>query len=218
MSPDIGIIITALLLVIVFPLCLSAQEYFRDKNLAQPVVQFSLSWWHNMSLFWTLVQTSFGLALLAGAVSIIVRDGPQLGLFIVDIFMLLVAWRCFPAICLYWTYWTYWHWDGRARLSFNRAERTMTYVNREISFTFAVSEIELLSCHEPTITRAASSDYSYTILHLSDARELVVTSLLWDIIEWSAILPAVKTEFVKQRFAWLPTDLKSRKFFSPFAK
>ena len=215
MSPDTGIILAVLLLVIVLPLSLSAQEYFRDKNIAQPVVQFSYKWWRNISISWTLFQTSCGLALLAGAVSITVRDGAQLVIFIVDMFMLLVAWRCFPAICLYWTYW---QWDGRARLNFNRVQGMVTYVNREISLTLAVSEIERLSRYTPTITRAASSDYSYTILHLSNARELVVTSLICDIIDWSAILPAVKTEVINLRFAWLPTDFKFRKFFSPFSK
>ena len=215
MSTDTGIILAVLLLLIILPLSLSAQEYFRDKNLAQPIVQFSLTWWRNISLFWTLIQTSFGLALLAGAVSITVRDGAQSAIFIVDVFILLVAWRYFPAICLYWTYW---RWDGRARLSFNRAQGAVTYVNREISLTFAVSEIERLSRYSPTITRAASSDYSYTMLHLTDARELIVTSLICDTIDWSAVFPAVKTEVINQHFAWLPTNFKFRKFFSPFSK
>ena len=215
MSPDIGIVLAAVLLVIGLPLALSAQEYSRDKNLSQPVIQFSCQWWRGLGLFWTFVQTFFGVALVAGAISITIKDGVQPPILLVDMFLLFVAWRCFPAVCLYWTYW---RWDGRARLIFNRAEKRMTYVNREISLAFAVSEIELVSHYESTRTRAASSDYSYAILHFSDARELVVTSLVCGAIEWLAILPEVGIETHKQRFAWLPTDAEFKKFFSPFPK
>lgn len=215
MSPDIGIILAVLLLVIILPLALSAQQYFRDKTFAKPVVQFSYKWWRNIGFLWTLFQTSFGLALLFAAGYITVKLGPDPFAFIADAILLLVAWRQFPAIRLYWTYW---QWDGQARLSFNRAEKTATYVNREISLTFAVSEIERLSHYEPPTSRAASADYSYATLHLTNARELVITSLVCNTIEWLTILPAVRTEFIKQRFAWLPTDSKSKKFFSPFSK
>ena len=215
MISETGVAIVAfLLLIIVLPLGLSADSYFRAQKLAQPTVRFVHKWWRNFSFWWTLLQTSFGMALLAGACTATVSLGADPLTFVVDIVLLLVAWRCFPAICLYWTYW---QWDGRAHLSFNRAEKMMTYVNREISLTFAVSEIERLSRYAPAPTRAASADYNYTILHLSGARELFVTSLICDIIDWLTILPAVKTEVISQRFAWLPTDLKFRKFFSPFS-
>ena len=216
MNSETGVpIAVLLLLVVILPLSLSAGEYFRNQKLAQPVVRFVYKPWRDMSFWWTLLQTSYGLALLVAAGITTVELGADLFTFIADSVLLLVAWRCFPAICLWWTYW---QWDGQARLSFNRTKKTATYVNREISLTFAVSEIERLSHYEPPTSRAASADYSYAILHLTDARELVITSLICDVIDWLTILPAAKTEFIKQRFAWLPTDTKSRKFFSPFSK
>jgi hypothetical protein len=215
MSPDLGIIIAGLLLVVALPLCLSAQEYFRSQKMAQPIVRFVYKPWRDISLLWTLFQTCYGLALLVAAGLVAIKLGPNPFTFIVDSLLLLVAWRCFPAICLYWTYW---QWDGRAHLSFDKVQQVMTYVSRDTSFTFATSEIKRLLRYEPTITRTASADYSYAILHLTGTRELVVTSLICDTIDWLTVLPFIKTEVIKQRFAWLPTNSKFKKFFSPFAK
>ncbi|MBF9222573.1 hypothetical protein [Hymenobacter ruricola] len=203
-----------LLLVVVLPLLLSTGEYFRNQKLAQPVVRFVYRPWRDMSFWWTLLQTFYGLALLVGAGFTAVKSGVNPLTFIADTLLLLVAWRCFPAICLWWAYW---QWDGRAFLRFDRARREITYTNREINFTFSVSEIERFVRCTPAATRAASADYSYAILYLTNARELRVTSLLCDAIDWLSVLPAVKAEVINQRFAWLPTDSKFKKFFSPFS-
>lgn len=210
-----GTIAVLLLLVVILPLSLSAGEYFRNQKHARPVVRFVYKPWRDMSFWWTLLQTSYGLALLVAAGITTVKLGVDLFAFIADSVLLLVAWRCFPAICLWWTYW---QWDGRACLCFDRAKKEVTYVNREISLTFAASEIERLARYAPASTRAASADYSYAILHLANARELVVTSLLCDAVDWLSLLPAVRTEVINQRFAWLPTASKYRRVFSPFSK
>ncbi|MDO7845438.1 hypothetical protein Q5H92_03645 [Hymenobacter sp. M29] len=216
MSPETEIGIAALLLLaVVLPLVLSIGEYRQTQKLAQPVVRFVYRPWRDMSFWWTLLQTFYGLALLAAAGVMTVRLGVDAFTCIADAVLLLLAWRCFPAICLWWAYW---QWDGRACLCFDRARSEMTYTNRAINFTFAAVEIERLVQYTPATTRTASSDYSYAILHLTNTRELLVTSLLCDAIDWLSVLPAIKAEVINQRFAWLPTNPKFRRFFSPFSK
>ncbi|MBO2008768.1 hypothetical protein [Hymenobacter negativus] len=216
MSSATGAGIMALvLLAVALPLLLSIGTYLRNQKLVRPVILFAYKPWRDMSLWWTLLQTSFGLAMIAGAIIITIKNGAQPAIFIVDVLMLLVAWRCFPGICLWWAYW---QWDGQACLRFDRTKKEIAYTNREINFRFAVSEIESLSRYIPAAGRAASADYSYTVIHLGNDRTLVVTSLLCDDVDWLTILPAVKTEVVKRRFAWLPADSEFRKFFSPFSR
>ncbi|MBF9141281.1 hypothetical protein [Hymenobacter properus] len=214
MTPETGLLLFVLLLVIGLPLGLSADSYFHMQRLNRPVVCFVHRSWREMSFWWTLFQTLFGVTLLVGPwIFAVAHDAASFALIATPA-SLLVAWRQFPAICLYYTYR---RWDGRARFCFNRAEKRMTYFNRELSLTFALSEIDSLSRYTPPASRTASADYSYTVMHLNSGRTLVVTSLLCDDIDWLTILPAVKTEVIKHSFAWLPTDFKFKKFFSPFS-
>ncbi|MFD2721863.1 hypothetical protein ACFST9_24315 [Hymenobacter monticola] len=208
-------ILALLLLIVALPLLISTDEYFRNQKLAQPVVHLIYRPWREMSFWWTLLQTFYGLALLAGAVLTTIKLGIDPFAFVLNTVLLLVAWRCFPAICLWWAYW---QWDGRASLRFDRARKEITYTNREINFSFSVSEIERFVRCTPTATRAASAGYSYAILYLTDARELLVTSLLCDAIDWLSVLPVVKAEAITRRFAWLPTDSNFKKFFNPFSR
>ncbi|SET91857.1 hypothetical protein [Hymenobacter actinosclerus] len=201
------------LLVVVLPVMMSVNQHWHDKKLVQPVVQFTYIWWRNLSLWWTLLQTSFGLALLVAAGLLAVRWGPGPLTFIAAAVLLLVAWRQFPAIRLYWTYW---QWDGQARLRFDRVQKVVTYTNREINLTFAVSAVSALSFYQEAWSRPPSADYSYTMLHLADGRQLVITSLLCDSLDWISLVPAVKTEVITPSFAWLPADTTSGRFFTPF--
>jgi hypothetical protein len=112
--------------------------------------------------------------------------------------------------------WTYWRHDGRASLVFCQEQQTATYSNKELSFDFALPSVVKLTTYYPRRRRAASADYSYTVLTFADGFDLIVTSLLCDYTSLRALLPAAKIERVEQRYPWLPTDSLSHRLFGPF--
>ena len=213
MSQNTVAIIGLLLFVVGLPLALGAHEHFYAKKLAQPVVRFAYKGWRVLGLFWTLFQTAFGLSLVVGAgATIATLQGPLLS-FLLATFILRIAWWQLPAMRLFWTYWQY---DGRATLVFCREQTTATYVNQEFCLNFATQDVAELTTYSASNTRAASGDYSYTVLTFVTGSQLVVSSLLCDYCSLCALLPRAKTEAVVQRYAWLPIDYRSQLLFGSF--
>lgn len=206
--------ITALvLLVIGLPLALGSQEYFQAKKLAQPVVQLACNGWRLPRLLWTLFQTAFGLNLGLAAGYAVRALGAHLASLLVAGVLLPAAWWQFPGFCLLWTYWRH---DGRAVLVFNRAQKTATYRNRNLRLAFTLADVKQLTAYRPAPTRAASADYSYSVLTFANGTELVVSNLLCDPFVLCTLLPGTPATTVPQRYAWLPSDLLSRRLFGPF--
>jgi hypothetical protein len=201
------------LLVIGLPLALGSQQYFQAKKLAQPVVQFTCDGWLLPRLLWTLFQTAFGLSLGLMAGAAVRALGAQLASLLVAGVLLPVAWWQFPGFRLLWTYWRH---DGRAALVVNRAQKTATYRNQDFYLAFALADVVQLTAYRPTRTRAASADYSYSVLTFADGTELVVSNLLCDPFVLRTLLPGTLATNVPQRYAWLPSDILSRRLFGPF--
>jgi len=202
-----------LLLVIGLPLALGAQEYFQAKKLALPVVRIACNAWLLPRLLWTLFQTAFGLSLGLAAGYAMRALGAQLASLLVAGILLPVAWWQFPGFRLLWTYWRH---DGRAILVVNRAQKTATYCNQDFHFAFTLADVEQLTAHWPARTRAASADYSYSVLTFANGTELVISNLLCDPFVLHTLLPGTLVTTVQQRYAWLPSDLLSRRLFGPF--
>lgn len=214
MSQNAVLLSGLLLLVVGLPLALGTRPYFTAKKLAQPVVRLSLSGWQVPTLLWTLYQAALGAVLLeaAGAVVVMSTRWRWPGLLLVA-GMLPLGWWQLPGIRLLWTYWRH---DGRASLVLCQAQQTATYCNRGSCHDFALASVAKLTGHYPRQSRAASADYSYTVLTFTNGSELVVTSLLCDYASLRTLLPAAKTQAVEQHYAWLPADSLSRRLFGPF--
>ncbi|MGI4759936.1 MAG: hypothetical protein ACRYF0_04480 [Janthinobacterium lividum] len=213
MNEEVVGIIVLLLLVIGLPLAFGAQEYFQAKKLAQPVVRIACDGWLLPRLLWTLFQTAFGLSLGLAAGYAVWALGAQLASLIVVGILLPAAWWQFPGFRLLWTYWRH---DGRAVLVFSRAQKTATYRNHDFYLDFMLVDVKQLASYHPARTRAASADYSYTILTFADGTELVVSNLLCDYFILRTLFPGIPGTAVPQRYAWLPGDLLSRRLFGPF--
>ncbi|QKG58138.1 hypothetical protein GKZ68_16800 [Hymenobacter sp. BRD128] len=213
MSENTVAIIGLLLFIVGLPLALSAHEHFQAKKLARPVVRFAYDGWRVPSLLWTLFQTTFGLSLVIGAGATLVTLQAPLLAFLLATLILRVAWWQFPAVRLFLTYW--WH-DGRAVLVFDKAQRMAFYDNRVFHLKFALADVVQLTFYHSLQNRAASDDYSYTVLTFMDSTELVVSSLLCDYASLGTLVRGVKTTAMQQKYAWLPTDFYSRRLFGSF--
>ena len=217
MSQNVVIVSGLLLLAVGSALALGTRPYFAAKKLTQPVVQFSLGSWQVPTLLWALFQAALGAVLLLAAGAIMVNLGVRWYVhwqaLLIAVGLLLVAWWQFPGIRLLWTYWRH---DGRASLVFHQGPQVATYCNREFCLNFALASVVKLTGHCPRRSRAASADYSYTVLTFANNSELVITSLLCDYDSLRTLLPTAKTEVVMQRYAWLPTDQYSQHVFGSF--
>jgi hypothetical protein len=214
MSQNVVLISGLLIMVIGLALALGARPYFDANKLTQPVVRFSLSSRQVPTLLWTVYQAVLGVVLLlaAGAIVVMSTHWRWPGVLLVA-GLLPLGWWQLPGMRLLWTYWLH---DGRASLVFCQEPQVVNYSNREFCLNFAPPSVAKLAAHYPRRSRAASADYSYTVLTFADNSELVVTSLLCDYASLCALLPAAKTETVRQRYAWLPTDPYSQHLFGPF--
>ncbi|WP_151086711.1 hypothetical protein [Hymenobacter baengnokdamensis] len=201
MSQDTVALIGLLVVVVGLPLVLVVQEHFKAGKLSQPVVRFSCNGWQDINLLWTLLQAAFGLSLLLVAGAAIAKIGVNLMVLLLATLMLPIAWSQFAALRLYRTYWRH---DGRALLVFYQEQKLATYVNQEFSLNFAASDVVCLSFHCSFRSRAASAQYSYTVIKLTKERTLLVTSLLCDYRSLCLLLPKAQTEVAEQRIAWLP--------------
>ena len=206
--------ITVLVLLVVgLPLAFGSQEYFQARKLAQPIVRITCDGWLLPRLLWTLFQTAFGLSLGLAAGYAMRALGAQLASLLAAGILLPAAWWQFPGFRLLWTYWRH---DGRAVLVFNRANKTATYCNQNLRLAFTLSDVTQLTAYRPASTRAASADYSYSVLTFANGTELVVSNLLCDSFVLHTLLPGTLSATVPQRYAWLPSDLLSRQLFGPF--
>jgi hypothetical protein len=219
-----SLLVCLLLSVFAIPLALSIPWYWRKKRLEGPVVRFLPKRWPSGSLLLVLLQALYGLVLSSAALGLLVYLiiaacllAIPLGLYLfvlgLDVLLMLGAWRCFPALRLYWTYKQY---DGRASLIFHRAEQTAVYCSKTSVVNFAMADVVLLTIHSSNQSGVVSADYSYTVLSFADGGDLLVTSLLCDYIDLSTLLPAVKTKVVSRWYAWLPADSLSVKLFGPY--
>jgi hypothetical protein len=202
-----------LMLVIGLPLAFGSQEYFQAKKLAQPIVRFACDGWLLPRLLWTLFQTAFGLSLGLAAGCAVRALGAQLASLLVVGILLPLAWWQFPGFRLLWTYWRH---DGHAALVVNRAQKTVAYCNQDFHLDFTLADVVQLTAYWPAPTRAASADYSYSVLTFADGTGLVVSNLLCDPFTLRTLLPGTLVSTVSQRYAWLPGDLHSRRLFGPF--
>ncbi len=213
MSGNSALIITLLFFVFGLPLAFSAQEYFQEKKLAQPVIRFTYDIWQLPSLCWTLLQTACGLGFCLVACRVVYSQGARPLSLLAMGFLLPFAWWHFAGLRLFLTYW--WH-DGRAVLVVDRVQKTATYRNRTFYLKFDLADVREFTSFYPLRTRAASADYSYAILTFANGTELVVSKLVCNPFVLRTLFPSANNTAIQRRYAWLPGGTLSRRLFGPF--